>query len=139
MLGYIGVRIWWDHPILGVGFERSANRYQPYLADAIKRYPGQPAQAYPSPEHPWGVQNFWVQALADTGIVGLALLLSVFGIGLSFAWRAGPEAFLSATAVGVIVVAAGTWNAIGIVAGVPLEAVTWLGLGLAAVARRGLT
>jgi O-antigen ligase len=139
MLGYIGVRIWWDHPILGVGFERSANRYQPYLADAVKRYPGQPAQAYPSPAHVWGVQNFWVQTLADTGIVGLALLLTVFGVGLSLAWRAGPEPFLAAAALGVIVVAAGTWNAIGIVAGVPLEAVTWLGLGLTAVARRGLT
>ncbi|CAB4708955.1 MAG: hypothetical protein F2663_09250 [Actinobacteria bacterium] len=138
MLGYIGVRIWWDHPILGVGFERSSNRYQPYLADAKKRYPGQPDQAYPSAEHPWGVQNFWVQALADTGIIGLALLLTVFGIGLSLAWRAGPDTFLVAAAAGIIVVAAGTWNAIGIVAGVPLEAVTWLGLGLAAVARRGL-
>src|SRR6185437_1744861 len=32
MLTYIGLRIWEDHPVLGVGFERSANRYQPYLA-----------------------------------------------------------------------------------------------------------
>jgi hypothetical protein len=31
------------------------------------------------------------------------------------------------------VVAATTWNALGIVAGNPLQALTWLGLGLAAV------
>ena len=37
-------------------------------------------------------------------------------------------------AVGFILVAAGTLNAIGIVAGLPLDAVTWLGLGLAGVA-----
>ena len=42
----------------------------------------------------------------------------------------------ASSAAGLILVAAGTWNAIGIVAGIPLDAVTWLGLGLAGVARR---
>jgi hypothetical protein len=37
-------------------------------------------------------------------------------------------------AAGFILVAIGTLNAIGIVAGIPLDAVTWLGLGLAGVA-----
>jgi O-antigen ligase len=133
MLAYIGLRIWADHPLLGVGFDRSGNRYQRYLAAAKRKFPNQPAQAYPSPAHPWGVQNFWVQLLADTGVIGLALALATFVVGLVTALRAPPRRlFLGLVAAGWILVAAGTWNAVGIVAGIPLQAVTWLGLGLAA-------
>jgi hypothetical protein len=135
MLAYIGLRIWQDHPLGGVGFERSIDRYQPYLADAKRKFPDQPPQAYPAAAHPWGVQNFWVQLLADTGVVGLVLGVGTFVAGLLTALRAPPRyVFLALVAAGWIFVAAGTWNAIGIVAGVPLQAVTWLGLGLAAVA-----
>jgi O-Antigen ligase len=135
MLAYIGLRIWQDHPLAGVGFERSFNRYEPYLAAAKRKFPDQPPQAYPTPAHPWGVQNFWVQLLADTGIVGLALAIGAFVVGLVTALRAPPRhVFLGLVAAGWLFVAAGTWNAVGIVAGVPLQAVTWLGFGLAAVA-----
>jgi len=135
MLAWIGLRIWIDHPILGVGFDRSQNRYQDYLAEAKRKFPDQPAQAYPSPEHPWGIQNLWVQLLADTGVVGLLLALLTFILGLRRALTAPRAAvFLGLVAAGWILVAAGTWNALGIVAGIPLEAVTWFGLGLAAVA-----
>ena len=136
MLAYIGFRIWADHPLFGVGFERSADRYQPYLAAAKRRFPNQPAQAYPSPAHPWGVQNFWVQLLADAGVVGLVLGLAAFLAGLAAALRASPPyVFLGLVGAGWIFVAAGTLNAVGIVAGVPLQAVTWLGFGIAAVAQ----
>src|SRR5205823_2273354 len=128
MLAYIGLRIWEDHPLFGVGFERSDARYQPYLAAAKRKFPNQPAQAYPTAKHPWGVQNFWVQLLADTGIVGLALGLGTFIAGLAASLRAPPPfLFFGLVAAGWLFVAAGTWNAIGIVAGVPVEAVTWLG------------
>jgi hypothetical protein len=81
------------------------------------------------------VQNFWVQLLADTGIAGLALGVGVFVAGLVTALRAPPRSvFYGLVAAGWVLVAAGTWNAVGIVAGVPLQAVTWLGFGLAAVA-----
>jgi hypothetical protein len=134
MLAYIGLRIWEDHPLLGVGFERSANRYQPYLADAKRKFPGQPAQAYPTAAHPWGVQNFWVQLLADAGVVGIVLGVAAFATAFALALRAPPRfVFFGLVAAGWILVAVGTWNAIGIVAGVPLQAVTWLGFGLAAV------
>jgi len=132
MLAYIGLRIWEDHPLLGVGFDRSANRYQPYLAAAKRKFPDQPAEAYPSPDHRWGVQNLWLQLLADVGIVGFALGAATFVTGLWIALRTPRNArFLGLVAAGWILVAAGTWNAVGIVAGIPLEAVTWLGLGLA--------
>lgn len=133
MLGYIGFRIWRDHPWLGVGFERSANRYQPYLADTKRKFPGQAAQSYPSPAHPWGVQSFWIQLLADTGVVGFVLGVGTFAVGLALALRAhARNPLLALVAAGWILVAAGTWIGEGIVAGIPLQAVTWLGLGLAA-------
>ena len=136
LLLWIGWKIFEDHPVLGVGFDRSSNRYQPYLAEAKRKFPGQPPLSFPSPAHPWGVQNFWVQLLADTGIVGFALGVATFLTGLVLAARRALSSSLVAlSAVGFILVAAGTWNAIGIVAGIPLQAVTWLGFGLAVVAQ----
>jgi hypothetical protein len=135
MLGYIGVRIWRDHPLLGVGFQRSGHRYEPYLGDAKERFPDQPAQAYPSPEHEWGVQNLWIQAAADMGVVGFAFVVAVFATGLALAVHARPRAPVTAlVAAGWILVAFGTWNGVGLVSGIPLQALTWLGLGLAAAA-----
>jgi hypothetical protein len=135
MLLWIGWKIFEDHPILGVGFQRSANRYQPYLAEAKRKFSGQPPEAFPSPAHPWGVQNFWVQLLADTGIVGFALAVATFATGLVMALRrARLPSFFALVGAGFILVAAGTWNAIGIIAGIPLDAVTWLGFGLTVVA-----
>src|SRR5205085_5482939 len=87
MLAYIGVRIWEDHPLLGVGFDRSRDRYRPYLADAKRKFPGQPPLAYPSRAHRWGVQNFWVQLLADAGVVGFVLGAATFLVGLGLALR----------------------------------------------------
>ncbi len=135
LLTYIGLRIWEDHPLLGVGFDRSGDRYQPYLAAAHARFPGDPPLAFPSPDHPWGVQDFWVQLLADTGVIGFALGLAAFGAAALLALRARRvDAFLALTAIGWVLVAAGTWTAIGIVAGIPLDALTFLGFGLAACA-----
>ena len=132
---WIGWRIFEAHPALGVGFDRSANRYQPYLAEAKRKFPNQPEIAFPSKRHQWGIQNLWVQIAADTGIVGLALALAVYGTALVTALRAARrKAFLGFVAAGWILVAAGTSNAIGIIAGIPLDAVTWMGFGLAVVA-----
>jgi hypothetical protein len=136
MLAYIGLRIWEDHPLLGVGFDRSNNRYQPYLKAAKRKFPGQSTQSYPSAKNKWGVQNFWLQLLADVGIVGFALGVATFASALWLALRTPRKTlFIGLVAAGWILVAAGTWNAVGIVAGIPLEAVTWLGLGLAVAAQ----
>jgi hypothetical protein len=135
MLVYIGLRIWEEHPLLGVGFERSADRYQPYLADAKRKFPDQPAQAYPSAAHPWGVQDLWVQLLADVGIAGFVLGGATFVVALLQPLRApGAARFAAVVAIGWILVAVGAWTGLGIVAGIPLQAVTWLGFGLAAAA-----
>jgi len=135
LLLYIGLRIWEAHPWLGVGFGKSNDRYQPYLAAARRRYPEDPPLAFPSPAHRWGIQNFWLQLLADTGIPGFLLGLAVFAAGALGALRAfARNRLVALLALGWILVAAGTWTAIGIVAGIPLDAVTFLGLGLAAAA-----
>ncbi len=136
LLLYIGLRIWEDHPWLGVGFERSGNRYQPYLAAAKRRFPDNPPQAFPSKQNPWGIQNYWLQLLADTGIPGFLLGVGTFLLGLLAAYRSlGGNRFVALVGAGWILVAAGTWNAVGIIAGIPLDAVTWLGIGLAVAAR----
>jgi O-antigen ligase len=133
LLAYIGLRIWRDHPLLGVGFGRSTTGYGPYLADARRRYPDEAPSSFPSPRHAWGVQDFWLQALADVGVVGLVLALATFGVGLVLALRStGAVGLAALVAACWILVAAATWNGLGIVAGNPLQALTWLALGLAA-------
>ncbi len=135
MLLWIGWHMWENHPILGLGFQRSNSDFGPYLAAAKRRFPSQPPEAFPSAAHPWGVQNLPVELLADTGVVGFALGAALFLVGLLLAFRqAWKRSFFGLVAACFVLVAAGTWNAIGIVAGIPLEAVTWLGLGLAATA-----
>ncbi len=133
MLAYIGLRIWRDHPLLGVGLGRSIDRYQPYLADAKRRFPDEPREAFPSPERRLGVQNLWVQLLADVGVVGFLLAVATFAVALGLALRAPPRAiFLGLVATCWILVAIGSWNAFGLVAGIPMQAATWIGFGLAA-------
>jgi len=133
MLSYIGLRIWEDHPWFGVGFERSGNRYQPYLAAAKREFPDEPPLAFPSKIHQWGVQDFWLQLLADTGVVGFALGVATFATAITLAIRAPTHLlWLKLVAGGWVLVAAGTWIGEGIVAGIPLEAVTWFGFGLCA-------
>ena len=81
------------------------------------------------------MQNYYVELAADTGIVGFLLGLAVLGTGLLLGARQAFESsFSGLIAICWILVAAGTWNALGIVAGIPLDALTWIGLGLAAAA-----
>lgn len=131
LLAYIGGREFLAHPGLGVGWQGSADPYafEPYLADARRRFV-QPAEAFPSPSHRWGVQNAYVQSLADLGILGLVTFLAALLVPAARAWLAGRG---DARAVGVAVplLVLGAWNGYGLVAGIPLGALTWLGVGVA--------
>jgi O-antigen ligase len=142
ILAYIGVREWRAHPVLGVGWQQSSEpaAFGPFLADARFKFPNQPAEAFPSAAHRWGVQNAYVQALADLGIVGFALLVALLVTPVLLALRVamsrrGPSAALALAGGAVLFLVAGTWNAIGLVAGIPLDALLWLGIGLVALAR----
>jgi O-antigen ligase len=129
VLVWIGWHIFRDHPIAGAGWEASGDpaTFMPYVPAARRAYPDEPPLAFPAPSRAYGVQNLYVQFLADLGVVGLLLLLAVFACAVSVALRARAAVGLLLTAV-----AAGAWLAQGIVAGIPLDALTWLGIGLVA-------
>jgi O-antigen ligase len=140
VLAYFGLRIAAHRPVFGVGWQESAyeDAYRPYLAAARRRFPDVAPLAFPSPQHRWGVQNLYLQAAADMGVVGLAALLALLGsglaVGLRWALRAPPAgAALALVPVLWLLMAVGIWNGLGIVAGIPLVAMTWLSLGLVAV------
>ena len=79
----------------------------------------------PRKGNPWGVQNLYIQVLADAGAIGLALLLLVGAAGLVLAWRAAARAPTPwAAGAGLVVVCAlltlgAEWASLGIVAGNP--------------------
>lgn len=138
ILLYIGGRIFLDNPLFGIGWQGSAEPYAalPYVDDARRRFPNQPDFALPSAERPWGVQNAFLQALADLGLVGFVPFAALIAAGLTIAGRTAlrdrtePAAPL---ALAWILVAVGALSAYGLFAGAPLDALLWLALGLAAV------
>jgi O-antigen ligase len=134
LLAYIGYRIWLRHPVAGAGWQASGEHeaYAPELPAAHRKFPDVAPLAFPAPSHEYGVQNAYVQTLADLGVVGLVLWLTVFAIGLVLALRANAPP--GAVAAYSLLVAMGVWTAQGLVAGLPLDAVTWLALGFAATA-----
>src|SRR5690606_31877838 len=101
-------------------------------AAARERFPTQPDVAFPSPEHPWGVQNLPIQSLADLGLAGFALFAAVLALGLALGLRRAPTTAQLVGACSVLVVT-GVWNGVGIVPAIPLAAMTWLAFGLAAL------
>jgi O-antigen ligase len=140
VLAYIGLRIARDNPIVGVGWQRSSRPevFEPYVDDARARFQDVDELAFPAKDHPWGVQNLYVQMLADAGVTGLALLLLVGASGLALAWRTAARAPTPwAAGAGLLVLCAlltlaAEWASLGIVAGIPLQAASCLLLGLAA-------
>jgi O-antigen ligase len=134
LLAYIGGRIFVDHPLLGVGWQGSGDPYafEPYLADAHERF-DQPPDAFPSRQHRWGVQNAYVQSLADMGVLGLLAFLAAL---LVPAWAAARRGVGDARVLGpaLLLLVLGAWSGYGLVAGIPLAALTWLAVGVAGVA-----
>jgi O-antigen ligase len=142
VLAYLGLRIFQEHPVLGVGWQRSSrfDVVEPYLGDAHRRFPDVVELAFPAEGRPWGIQNLYIQMAADAGIVGLGLLLLVGAAGLALAWQAAARAPTPwAAGAGLLVLCAlltvaGEWSSQGIVPGIPLQATSCLLLGLAAAA-----
>ena len=132
VLGYIGLKIFLTEPVTGVGYQGSSDEfaYGPQLPAAHHRFPDQPDAAFPSPTTPWGVQNLYIQTLADLGVIGLAILGLLFGAALWIGVRGAATSSLALVGIAWLLVAAGVWNGLGIVPGIPLAALTWLGFGL---------
>ncbi|HZO62010.1 MAG TPA: O-antigen ligase family protein [Gaiellaceae bacterium] len=138
MLVYYGWRVFLDHPALGAGWQASNDAYvfTPLLPALHRTFPNTPEPAFPSAAHPYGVQNAYVQALADLGVVGLLLFLGalvtpllVGGARLVRGPPPGPAALLP---VPWLLVTMGVLTAIGLVAGIPLDAMLWIAAGLCA-------
>jgi len=131
LLAYIGGRIFLAHPATGVGWEGSSDEfaYAPFLSAARRRF-SQPPVAFPSPAHPWGVQNAYVQALADLGVLGLLAFLWATAWPAVAALRRG-LGLTRVVGAALVVLALGVWNGYGLVAGIPLDALTWLAVGVA--------
>ncbi len=140
VLAYIGLRIFQDNPVVGVGWLRSSRPevFEPYVDDARARFPDVVDLAFPAEGREWGVQNLYVQMLADAGVIGLGLLLLVGAAGVILAWRAASHAPRTwAAGAGLLAICGlltlgGEWASLGIVAGIPLQAATSLLLGIAA-------
>jgi O-antigen ligase len=134
LLAYIGYRIWLRHPIAGAGWQASGEHstYAPELPAAHRKFPDVAPLAFPAPGHEYGVQNGYVQMLADLGVIGLLLWLGGFAVALVIALRANAPP--GAVAAYTLLTAMGIWAAQGLVAGLPLDALTWLGFGFAATA-----
>ncbi len=144
LLVYLGWRIFEHRPLQGAGWQGSSDypSYAPYLAAAHRRFPHTAEQAFPSRTREYGVQNAYVQAAADMGVIGVASFLGLFVVALAVAARValrGPPLWSATALVAVLwlLVAMGVWSALGLVAGIPLAALTWLAIGLAAAAAAG--
>jgi hypothetical protein len=144
LLVYIGWRIFEDDPIGGAGWQASSEQrvYGPYLPAAHREFPGTPELAFPSPQHPWGVQNAFVQAMSDLGIVGLLCFLGLLVSGIVVAARSALRAPPARAVVGFasvvsLVITVGVLSALGLVAGIPTDALLWLTLGFCVLAAGG--
>jgi O-antigen ligase len=135
LLAYIGGRIWIDNPVTGVGWQASSEQwaYGPFLDDARARFPDEPEQAFPSPEHPWGIQLLYLQVAADLGIAGIVVLLGLAGAAIAAGVRNLRTSPVALVGLGWLAVAAGVWAGIGLVSGLPLEALTWIAIALVTV------
>jgi O-antigen ligase len=139
LLGYIGLKIWLDHPIVGVGWQESMEpaAFTPHLAAAHRRFPTEPALAFPAPNHKWGVQNGIIQTAADLGIVGLLLLLAAVADAFWLALRAALDRSAS-TPEPALVALAWLWvsfavfTGTGLLAGAAVDTLLWISIGLAA-------
>ena len=141
LLAYIGYRIWRDHPVAGAGWQASnePETVDPQLPAAHRKFPDVAPLAFPTRDHEWGIQNAYVQAAAELGLIGLVLWLAPFAVALVLALRANAPP--GAVAAFAVLSAMGIWGGQGLVAGIPLDAMTWLAFGLAAaaVAQKGRT
>ena len=72
-----------DHPLIGVG----VNNFQSESVDYV-RQPGQLESVNLISEQPHVVHNIYLQQLAETGAIGLALLIFVLFAALRTTWKA---------------------------------------------------
>jgi hypothetical protein len=139
VLDYVGLKIFLRHPVLGAGWQAGFDEetYGPVLPAAHRRFPTQPAQAFPAPAHPWGIQNAYVEVLAELGVVGAALfaawIVTGFLTTVRTLGRTSPIRWQPFLGLLWLCVVLGVWNGIWFIAGIPFDALVWLAFGFAAL------
>ena len=135
---YIGLRILEAHPLFGAGWQsvREQHVYSPFLAAAHRRFPNQPGEAFPSPTNRWGIDNAYVESLAELGDRRHGACSSCFlGDGARArrprARCARRPARPQLALVGLLwlLVTIGIWAGQGFVAGTGFAALPFFGLG----------
>ena len=139
---YIGVRIFLENPILGTGWHGllPPDEYLRFIDDARRRFPDEPASYFPSVDG-FIPQQTYDQVLYELGIVGAVLFLVLAVVVVRAAarvvqiWPRGDRDELAAylPAAWVAALAGGLAGA-ALFGGVPLAAVFWLTIGVAALA-----
>ena len=84
---YLGLRVWLDQPLLGAGWQsiREQQVYEPFLADAHRRFPDQPEQAFPNEADRCGSTGSTTptsRRSPSSASSGSALFLALLGAGL---------------------------------------------------------
>jgi O-antigen ligase len=84
VMGTAGIDLFLDHPILGVGWQRSSRSDEigdAELSDRLRqRYPSASAEFFPD-TNDWTVHNAYLQVLAESGLVGaLALATAIIAM-----------------------------------------------------------
>ena len=139
---YVGGRVFLDNPITGTGWHGllPPDEYVRFLDDARERFPDAPASYFPSVDG-FIPQQTYDQVLYELGIVGALLFLALAffvvraAVRVVRTWpRDDPDdlaAYLPAAWVGAL---AGGLAGAALFGGVPLAAIFWLTIGIAAVA-----
>jgi O-antigen ligase len=143
IFAYIGGRIFIDHPVLGSGWYGviPPKVYARYVPDARRRFPDQPPRYFPSPPANFIPQQTYDQVLYELGIVGAALFLALAVVTIRTAISVGRRwprrrtdeglAYLPAAWVASL---AGALAGAALFGGIPMTAIFWFTLGVAAVA-----
>jgi len=139
---YIGGRIFLDNPVVGTGWhgQLPPEEYVHYLDDARARFPDQPANYFPSREG-FIPQQTYDQILYELGIVGAFLFLALALVVLRAATRVarawplgGPEEALAYLPLAWVLALAGGLAGAALFGGIPLAAMFWTTIGVAALA-----
>lgn len=140
---YIGGRVFIDNPVLGTGWhgELPPEEFARYLPDAHARFPDQPLRYFPSPGASFIPQQAYDQVLFELGVVGAALFLVLGALTLRSAlsvargWpRGDPDEPLAVIPLAWTLILIAALAGAALFGGIPLNAIFWLTLGVAALA-----
>jgi O-antigen ligase len=100
-MAYVSWKMFLDHPLLGVGFDRFPTARLPYLSDRSSDLDLEATRPYVH-------HNTLLSLLTETGMVGLGLYLAMLGAWAAAAWRLARNAALpdGTRSFGVLMLAA---------------------------------